>query len=122
MRVHPTCVVCGEQLSAVNRRRVYCSDACKRKNAGNTPRPNVTAIGAECELMAACELMRRGYYVYRALDPTAPFDLVAYRSDVGMVRVEVKSMGSNAAQFDRCDVEMRVNRGTGAIEYSRPLE
>lgn len=50
--------------------------------------------GASSELIASAKLMEAGYDAYRAVEPHAPFDLVAYRDDK-LYRVEVKSLSKN---------------------------
>lgn len=49
-----------------------------------------TAVGAMSEILVAVDLFKRGYYVFRALASTGPFDLIAYR-DGACLRVEVKT-------------------------------
>lgn len=53
------------------------------------------ASGAIAELVAAADLMRRGYEVFRALSPICPCDLLAYRKKEPArqttLRVEVRS-------------------------------
>lgn len=50
-------------------------------------------VGARSELLVCCDLMARGYYVYRAESPAAPWDLVAYRREnpCRALRIEVRT-------------------------------
>lgn len=67
--------------------------------------------GAIGELVVSIELMRRGYDVYRAINPDAEFDLVAVKDDA-VTRVEVRSVarrkdGSLCVSMrstDKCDL------------------
>ncbi len=47
-------------------------------------------IGAMGELRVSADLIARGYYVFRNLSPTGPFDLAAYRNGK-LLRIEVRS-------------------------------
>lgn len=51
---------------------------------------STSATGARSELLAAADLLRRGYHVLRAVSPTGPFDLAAFK-DGRFYRVEVKT-------------------------------
>jgi hypothetical protein len=64
--------------------------------------PNGT-LGAERELLVAAELMLRGYHVFRALSPSSPCDLIAYREDRTPIRIEVRSFPTERTiqQMDR---------------------
>jgi len=48
--------------------------------APNIPRLSSGTTGAISELVAAADLMRHGYHVFRALSPNCPSDLVIYRT------------------------------------------
>lgn len=90
----------------VTRQRI--SQACKRygirlANGKLTPRTslsvckpsrwpvplNASTKGAVGELIVSADLMSRGFFVYRCLSSTGPFDLVAVR-DGEMFRIEVR--------------------------------
>lgn len=47
-------------------------------------------LGAACELIVSADLIRKGHDVYRALSPSAPFDLVSHMDGV-LTRVEVRT-------------------------------
>jgi len=47
-------------------------------------------MGRAAELLVAADLMQRGFYVYLALPPDAPFDLAAWK-DGQFYAVEVKT-------------------------------
>ena len=68
---------------------------CLSKLPGMIPSQQGTAS----ELLACAELIRQGYYVFRAIGPHSPFDLVAYR-DGHCLRVEVKTV-SHRRQGER---------------------
>jgi len=52
--------------------------------------------GAASELLAAAWLIHKGYHVFRALAPSCPVDLIAYRDNETPLRVEVKSASYSA--------------------------
>jgi hypothetical protein len=54
------------------------------------PRIAFGTIGAISELVAAADLMRRGYHVFRALSPNCPSDLLIYRAGTAL-RVQVRT-------------------------------
>ncbi len=54
------------------------------------PRIAFGTIGAISELVAAVDLMRRGYHVFRALSPNCPSDLLIYRAGTAL-RVQVRT-------------------------------
>lgn len=102
MQTDITCARCGHTATLTGKRGQisrYCSRECRRQHSkeladslGRTlpgqPKGN---IGAYSELLVALDLMRRGYHVFRAVGPHGPFDLVAWRKDTGLLRVEVKT-------------------------------
>lgn len=51
------------------------------------------------ELVAAADLMRKGYHVFRALSPSCPCDLIIYHGEdpERVVRVEVRTARRNAS-------------------------
>ena len=93
------CKRCGAPVLFKRRNAIYCGPACRRlaKPAVSTY-PGVSAVtaGAISELRVACDLMRRGYPVFRALSPACLCDLIAWTS-VGAVRIEVRSSGGIGA-------------------------
>jgi hypothetical protein len=60
--------------------------------------------GAAAELLVTADLMFRGWVVYRAVSPNAPWDLMACKGDKTL-RIEVRS-GTRS--------------GTGRLAYSAP--
>lgn len=72
--------------------------------------PNPRARGAASELIAAVDLMRRGFHVYRNLDPTGHADLiVGIASGLKLFRIEVKT-GTLRRDGSPC-VEVATKRG-----------
>lgn len=81
--------------------------------------------GSVSELRVACDLFLKGYYVFWALSPRSPFDLVGYK-DGKLTRFEVRT-GSllrsgkiNAVRTHRADVLAIAL--TSQIIYEPPLE
>lgn len=117
-----TCPVCGGAVPPKRGRggspRIYCSELCRteahaRSNPGWSHGRQVPpgTSGAVSELMASTDLMLKGYHVFRALSPSCPCDLIAFKDGVSL-RVEVRSVslradGSlsvRARERDDCDV------------------
>lgn len=82
-----TCARCGSPLSAERQRRHarFCTNACAKAVAHDrhlelNPRRPVTlataTVGALHELVVSCDLLGRGYPVFRALSPSCPCDLI----------------------------------------------
>lgn len=96
-----TCDICGEPFNAkvhnqgqVNRTcSQECREALKRKNYSSPYGVQLTTgtMGAVGEMVVAIDLINRGYHVFRALSPSCPCDLVAYRDGVAPFRVEVRT-------------------------------
>lgn len=92
-----TCAECGVALPLdKNPSRIYCSRECQRnvqrRKTGRLflPIPSGT-IGALHELVICADLMRRGWNVFRAMSPSCPCDLIVYRSESPLFRVEVRT-------------------------------
>lgn len=89
------CKRCGEEILFKRQSAMYCGPACRRlAKPAMATYPGVSAVtaGAISELRVACDLMRQGYPVFRALSPACLCDLVAWTS-IGAVRIEVRSSG-----------------------------
>lgn len=84
-------------------RRIYCSEDCakrgnQRKQTEKRRQCNLQArlglkggtIGAINESVVAVDLVKRGWHVYTAFEPTHSFDILAVKSS-RYVRVEVKT-------------------------------
>jgi hypothetical protein len=98
------CRHCGKQILPRGKAKlVYCSIECERecmrivtqatyKSRSNTAetRLNTCQTGARSELCATCDLMSKGYEVFRALSPSSSCDLVIIKNG-GMRRVEVRT-------------------------------
>jgi hypothetical protein len=61
--------------------------------------PGTHLIGAAAELAVCTRALRKGYYVYRSVSPSGPFDLIFVKKDLDdprifreVVTVEVKSL------------------------------
>lgn len=69
----------------------YCSHRCSQRaySAFDPPMDHPSGVtGAIGELIVAADLLRRGHYVYRALTPSAPFDLAIWMPNQ-LLRIEV---------------------------------
>lgn len=52
---------------------------------------NTGTAGAFAELIVAASLMEKGYAVFRALSPSSPCDLIAYKDPQRLIRIEVRT-------------------------------
>lgn len=94
-----TCTGCGKEFvptGRVWRSCKFCSDTCRgRYQRGISPdHPSVNlssgTLGALNEMVATCDLLRRGFHVFRSISPSCPCDLIAM-VDGRCWRVEVTS-------------------------------
>lgn len=98
------CTVCGKQANK-RRQAIYCSNACKveKQRVGrdeiNTGRANGVSsgvVGGMHEMLVCVDLLRRGFYVYRSVTQSAPFDLMVSKNGVNFA-VEVTTGSFNAS-------------------------
>lgn len=88
------CPECKEEFVSRRKNQIYCAPDCQRRSS--RPLENWRASsgsaqsGAYSELLAAAELLRQGYYVFRNMGPTGPCDLIALKNGI-CLRVEVKT-------------------------------
>lgn len=91
------CIQCGRQV--LRRGAKFCSAACQRKRYFakmgilGTGLPTGTT-GAISELVICCDLLRRGYEVFRSVSPSCSCDLAVLK-DGKLLRIEVKSVHLN---------------------------
>jgi len=64
-----------------------------------------SAKGAAGELLVSVDLLKRGFFVFRSVSPTAPYDLIACNSQGKLFRIEC-----------RCGV---VQKSSGKIYFNR---
>lgn len=91
-RICPNCNT-SFSLSAQGWNRLYCSTTCSRAYTGFKGSyknvPNGT-VGAIAELEVACDLMKKGYEVFRSLSQSCSCDLAVLKNE-RLTRVEVKT-------------------------------
>lgn len=96
------CLYCKQPIPAARLRTSavkYCSNKCQNlayRETAYSPPPAYEdlsrgTIGAVHELIAAADLMRRGYHVFRAMSPSSPADLIAYKDAGRILRIEVRT-------------------------------
>lgn len=99
------CGYCQTPVWTARGQQRFCSRKCReaayivrstpqhaRRSGLGIPK---TTYGAAAELRAAADLMLRGFHVYRAMSPSCPCDLVVWKADGPVIRVEVKSVVKN---------------------------
>jgi hypothetical protein len=89
------CATCGKPLSPekLARNAKFCSKTCCAAQVNKFKKsayPNLVTgtVGALHELMVACDLMRRGFALFRALSPSCSCDMVML-SGGKAIRIEV---------------------------------
>ena len=97
-RYEKSCEACGSVYQTDSPIKMYCCQRCRykaerKKEEEDSLLPvyeysSTMAVGAVHELLVSVDLMRRGFYVFRALSPAGPCDLVAIAKDE-MYRIEV---------------------------------
>ena len=113
------CANCGQEFAPSQPFNIYCSPLCAKsvEQARRDVRPwakenklSSGTVGALGELRVAVDLMQRGYHVFRALSPSCPCDIIAFRNTT-VLRVEVRTANVRKNdwsipryQRDKCDV------------------
>jgi hypothetical protein len=91
------CPTCGTEFETTNPRKQYCTPLCRpsiqRTNAFykdiKIALPSGT-VGACGELLAAHDLLLRGFFVFRSMTPNSPVDLLILNAQ-DIYTVEVKT-------------------------------
>jgi hypothetical protein len=127
------CQQCGHEKVMLSPTAKYCGRQCASVARGNVVSkvaPDVTVSGtrgAIGEMLAAVDLLGRGYDVFRSVSPACPCDLVAMK-DGKLLRVEVRMAARNtvtdtlywsAMDPKRSDVGAVVT-DTGSVIYIDP--
>lgn len=92
------CQKCGNKFTGHPHTK-YCSEKCRLKIIEIEPPSNSPAVlcsgtkGAIGELAVSLDLMNKGYHVYRALSPNAPYDIVAVKDGIAYL-YEVRTASS----------------------------
>lgn len=104
-QVEAVCVECGATYLRRSKQKLYCTSACLKKSeerrrvpvymtaiiqAERGRRLSTGAIGALGELRACADLIERGYFVFRAVSPASPCDLIALSPSGLLLRIEVR--------------------------------
>lgn len=133
------CAVCREQRRQASKRAAderarlaRPPQPSRMKRVISRPVPEVWDVpsgtaGAMCELLVACDLLKRGYHVFRAVSPSCPCDLLVMREGLS-ARVEVRKVTrridggfptgvGNTKERSRFDVLARVE-SNGTIHYT----
>ena len=98
-RLYEYCQYCLEKIPEYKQSTAkYCSGQCARAaqhkwysaTKKSVEKINTGVTGAIYELAVCAWFLQNGYYVFRSVSQSAPFDLVVYR-DGELIRVEVTS-------------------------------
>lgn len=90
------CLGCGTQFWGHDK-NIFCTTKCRmqyRFNESKAINKNLPlssgSVGALAELMVCCDLMVRGYEVFRAVSPSCSSDLIACKGDK-LLKIEVRT-------------------------------
>jgi hypothetical protein len=96
-----------------------------------SPRRDASSAGAVAELLVAVDLLRLGYEVFGAINPTASCDVIALARSGRTIRIQVKAARANAhgtpqprftpSPEDRSADVWAYVTAAGAIKYSPSL-
>jgi hypothetical protein len=100
------CRVCKKHFESSWKHQKFCSKPCRKsfcetpyiKPYGNIPTGTVGAIG---ELRVACDLMARGFEVFRAVSPSCSCDLAVIKNGK-LFRIEVRTGYISSYSGKRC--------------------
>lgn len=91
-----SCSICGKQFTRKGPNNIYCSGGCLNKanrdlhGYDDDSEPySRGVIGAIHELQVAADLMKKGWWVFRALSPDGPIDLIAVNGNKTL-RIQVR--------------------------------
>lgn len=133
------CDYCGELITEERRARspltVTCSHECTTErdkilnpNTGAALGIARSTVGPLAEMMVAVDLMRKGYYVFRAVSYHCPCDLVVLQ-DTTVVTIEVRTAYKSRTTTTisgnrkiRADIWAGVLLVENEIIYEPPLE
>lgn len=126
------CEQCGKEFRKRVARQRFCSQPCyfadyyrdDDDKEGGLP---TSTIGTIHELAVSVDLYRKGWHVLRALSPSCPFDIAAYK-DPHLVRIQVtkaKKTRSGSVSYKSHQGEpfdhLAISFVDGKIEYIPPL-
>lgn len=114
MRISKTCEHCGEIYTAKVSFQKYCSKSCRHKQflpKKHYENLKTSAVGTVGELRVASDLITKGFFVFKALDPYCPCDLITMK-DNELARIQVRTtyldrkgnLRRNAHKEDKQDV------------------
>jgi hypothetical protein len=92
--------------------------------------PDIGQRGALSELIVCCDLLSKGFQVFRPVSPHSPCDILILTPDWKTVRVEVKTATPNKDGKVPCDMRRQVGMfdivafvfSDGRIEYRKPAD
>jgi Holliday junction resolvase-like predicted endonuclease len=87
------CIICQKVFYTKNKNTKYCSKKCKQENNNYMSIvgfESKTSLGAYSELLISCDLMNKGYDVFRSLSPSAKVDLII-RKNKKIHSIEVRT-------------------------------
>lgn len=82
------CKICKKKFRHYQPQTKCCSEECRKlyrqyhdKRVGFFPHINGNTVGAITEIEIAADLMKKGYFVFRALSPACFCDLIAIKNN-----------------------------------------
>lgn len=133
-----SCEVCGKSFQPRTATHVSCSLACRQEKSRriwrqtnpereDTAKLNSGKVGAMHEMLVCCDLLKKGYDVFRAVSQSSSCDMVVLKEGK-VIRVEVTTGGFTATgkvthpskDFSRFDL-LAIVLHTGEIRYSQEI-
>ena len=86
------CETCGKEFKNSFSHTRVCSLECKKRKAYRISKLNIptNAVGALSELKITCDLIEKGYSVFRPLCNSIPCDILSYKDGV-LKKIEVRT-------------------------------
>jgi hypothetical protein len=133
MERQQVCPQCQKVFLTRRSNKIYCSKSCKNKKmyVARSAYPDLPTgtVGAISELAVSCDLLRRGFEVFRALSSSCSCDLAILWKGTHLRRVEVRTGYENPSTgkqstcrtgIERCDIFAIVY--PSGIVYEPPLD
>lgn len=86
------CIICKKDIDTKNKTTKFCSDNCRNIHHGRTGTKimSTASVGSVSEMMACCELLKKGYSVFRSVSASAFCDIVAVKREETLL-IEVRT-------------------------------
>lgn len=106
------CKSCERFFETTKLNKNYCTYACRKEKRKEHNKKikiifhkelDTSTKGALTELLIACDLIKKGWHVYRGVSYTCPFDLIIYNGKK-LIRVEATTGHYINGKLNHCKV------------------